>query len=252
MSEIVKHHVSIQTKANSPMGAYVAHPAGSGPFPGVIVGMELFGVTDYIRDVVDRLATRGFLAVAPDFYHSVEPGLSLSYDAAGRVKGFELLNKIDRATALHDVESTLDYLKTQPSCNGRVGFLGLSVGGHIGYLAATQFDLPAVAVFYAGWLPNSDIPISRPEPTLTLTRLIAQHDNHIVFFVGGKDNLVTAEQRVEISRALSEAEVSHEMVIYPEAQHGFFCEARPSTYDVEASKDAWERTLRMFASRLGD
>jgi carboxymethylenebutenolidase len=143
----------------------------------------------------------------------------------------------------------MHFLKQRADFLGRTGFLGLSVGGHIGYLAATQLDLAACVIFYAGWLTNTDIELSQPAPTLTLTPGIARNGGRILFFVGGKDALVTVQQREEIARALEAANVRHEMIVYPEAQHGFFCDER-DTFDAVSSKDAWERTIKLFESEL--
>ncbi|MFF4416069.1 dienelactone hydrolase family protein [Streptosporangium sp. NPDC001559] len=106
------------------------------------------------------------------------------------------------------------------------------MGGHIAYLAATEFDLDAVAVFYGGWLPTTDISISRPEPTLSLTPKIT---GRVLFLVGEEDHLITPDQRREIADALSEAGVRHEMVVYPGVGHSFL------TTDPAASDDAWRR-----------
>jgi carboxymethylenebutenolidase len=143
----------------------------------------------------------------------------------------------------------MDYLARRPEFLGRVGFLGLSVGGHIGYLAATRLDLAACAIFYAGWLSDTGIPLSRPEPTLDLTPGIAEHGGRILYLVGGKDAIVSAQQREDIAQALTTANVRHELVVYPEAKHGFFCEDR-DTYDPAAAADAWQRTIALLSSEL--
>lgn len=252
---IVRERVSIpvagQTATQTAMGAYLARPQEPGRYPAVIVGMELFGVTHYIRQVADRVAALGYLAIAPDFYHSVQADVELSYDQDGRSQGFALLHQIGRDDALRDVEATMDFLRQRADCAGRIGFLGLSVGGHIGYLAATQLDIAAAAIFYAGWLTDTGIELSQPELTLTLTPGIAERGGALLYFVGDKDALIGPEQREAIARSLADAGVRHEMVVYPEAQHGFFCDERDG-YDPAASADAWTRTVALFESTLGE
>lgn len=248
-AEIVRERVIVPVDGHPPMRAYLAHPSAPGPYAAVIIGMELFGVTPHIRKVVDRLAERGYLVLAPDFYHRIESGAELTYDPAGRTRGFELLHQVSRGDALHDVQAAMHFLRRRPEFRGRIGFLGFSVGGHIGYLAATQLDLAACALFYAGWLPTREIPLSQPEPTLTLTPGIAHTGARIMYFVGAQDFLVTAVQREQIARALEDAHVRHAMVVYPHAQHGFFCDER-DTFDPASRDDAWERTLTLFASEL--
>src|SRR5437868_4677811 len=150
--------VDVQVGDGSSMGAYLARPAISGPFPGVVVGMELFGVDAAVRDVCDRLAGLGFVALAPDLHHRTSPDTELARDPAGRERGFELLELMTRATVLQDVRACIDFLQTSGS--EYVSMVGLSLGGHVAYLAATEFDLAAVAVFFGRSLPTTDIPLS--------------------------------------------------------------------------------------------
>ena len=247
--EILRERTVIPVDGQTAMGAYLARPSGPGQYPAVIIGMELFGVTQHIRNVTDRVAELGYLAIAPDFYHRVGPGVELTYDQTGRTKDFELLHQVNREDAVQDVHATMHFLKQRLDFRGRIGFLGFSVGGHIGYLAATRLHLAACAVFYAGWLPSTDVELSQPEPTLTLTPGIARNGGRIIYFVGENDFLVTASQRKEIASALAAVNVRHEMVIYPGVQHGFFCDER-DTFDKASRDDAWKRTIELFSSEL--
>jgi carboxymethylenebutenolidase len=104
---ITREHVVVAVKNQPPMGAYLAYPTDPLPRAAVIVGMELFGVTQHIRSVTDRVAALGYLAIAPDFYHRAETGVELPYDQAGRSKGFELLHQLSRDYVLQDVQATL-------------------------------------------------------------------------------------------------------------------------------------------------
>ena len=99
------------------------------------------------------------------------------------------------------------------------------------------------------WLTNTDIEISQPEPTITLTPGIARQGGQVLYFVGEKDVLVLPAQREEIASSLTAAEVAHEIVIHLEAQHGFFVmSAMPM---IRQRADAWNRTVKLFASALG-
>src|SRR3954454_22218937 len=111
------------------MGAYLARPASPHRAAGVIVGMELFGVTAHVRDVCERLARRGYAALAPDFHHRDAPGAELPHNAAGRERGFELLGEMTREGAIADAAAAAGALRAR-GC-ARVGMLGLSLGGHI-------------------------------------------------------------------------------------------------------------------------
>jgi carboxymethylenebutenolidase len=127
--------------------------------------------------------------------------------------------------------------------------VGLSVGGHIAYYAATQVSLGALAVFYPGWLTDTSITLSRPEPTLSLTPAIAGFGTRLLFLLGEADHLYTPEQREEIARRLRDDGVRHEMVVYPGAPHGFFCHER-DTYRPDVADDAWARVTALLAAEL--
>lgn len=247
--EIVSANVDVLTGASTAMGAYLARPAAPGRYPAVIVGMELFGVTDYIRSCANRLAERGYLAIAPDFYYRSEARAELGYDQAGKERGFELLHAMRRDETVDDVRATMAFLRNRPECNGLIGFVGFSTGGHIGFLAATQVDLTATVAFYPGWLTERDIALSQPEPTLTLTPGIAQRGGRLLLMLGGRDFLISPQQRVLIAAALLAAGVQHEVVVYPEAAHGFLCDDRDS-FDPGVADIAWEKTLRFLAESL--
>jgi len=120
--------------------------------------------------------------------------------------------------------------------------VGLSVGGHIAYLAATRFSLPAVAIFYGGWIPTTDITISQPEPTITATAHIS---GRVQMFVGSDDPIIPAEQRHQITDALTTAGVDHRLIEYPGVGHGFLCDRRAS-FHPEAANDASNRLLRFL------
>jgi carboxymethylenebutenolidase len=236
----------------TPMRGYLARPGSPGRRPAIIVAHELFAVNPDIRGVVDALADLGYVAIAPEFYHRSAPaGTWLERDEAGRRRGFELLNRLTREGVVQDVRETIRYLAGRDDCSGAIGMLGFSMGGHIAYLAATQLDLVATAVLYGGWLAGRDIPLSQPEPTLTLTPGIASRGGRILYAVGGKDALIDAAQVKAIDAALSDAAVAHEIAVYPDAQHAFFWEGTAS-FDRGSRDRAWERLRDFFASAFGN
>lgn len=228
----------------APMGAFLARPAGAGPRGGVVVAPEMFGVSAHVRDVCERVARLGYVALAPDLYHRTAPGTELPHDATGRERGFALLRRVTRAEVLDDVGAALRHLR---GCGcERAGIVGLSVGGHVAYLAATELDLAAVAVIYGGWIPTTDIPLSRPEPTLARTPGIT---GRVLVLVGEHDHVVPPEHRLLIAGALRAAGVEHEVVEYPGAPHGFLCDRR-DTYDPDAAEDAWRRVGELLTGVL--
>ncbi|MGI9092234.1 MAG: dienelactone hydrolase family protein [Mycobacteriales bacterium] len=182
----------------------------------------------------------GYAAIAPDFYHRTCPGIELAADAHGRERGFELLQQLTRTQALDDLAATIEWVAVNRA--PLAGVVGLSLGGHLAYLAATQFELPAVAIFYGGWIPTTDITISQPEPTIAAT---AQIGGRVQMFVGCNDPIVPAEHRRQITDALTDAGTDHQLIEYPGVGHGFLCDRRAS-FHPEAANDAWNRLLRFL------
>jgi len=242
--------IVVDDQRSAAMGAYLARPAATCTYPGVIVAHELFGVTAEIRAITDQIAELGYTAIAPEFYHrTAAAGTELTKDEPGRAAGFKLMGQLTRDQAINDVRATMRYLSAQPGATGQSAMVGFSLGGHIAYLAATQLDLAATAVLYGGWIPTGDIPLSQPEPTITLTPGIAEHGGRLLFLVGDQDQLIGADQRRQLGHALTAAGVRHELIVYPDTPHAFFWEDA-DTYRRAARDDAWRRIQDLLAAEL--
>lgn len=236
--------VRIPVADGASMPAHLSRPSGDPAPTGVIVAHELFAVNPDIRRVVRDLADGGHLTIAPEFYHRhTRPGRWLERDDDGRREGFALLGRLDREQVLTDVDACLSWLRSQPGIE-RVAMVGFSAGGHLSYLAACRLPISRTAVLYGGWLPTTDIPMSRPTPTLALTPGIT---GELLYLVGEDDTLIDAGQRDRVRRALLDAGVRHEMVTYPGVEHAFFWPGTPA-FDRRARDDAWCRIMAMLAS----
>jgi carboxymethylenebutenolidase len=233
--------VQITVPGASLMGGYLARPDIADPIGSVIVGMELFGVSAHVRDICDRLASLGYLALAPDLYHRSAPGIELAADEHGRTRGFELLQQLTRTQVLDDVRATIAFLHERNI--PLAGMVGLSVGGHVAYLAAAHLDLPAIAVFYGGWIPTTDITISQPEPTITSTPDIT---GRVLMLVGSEDLIIPSEHRSQIADALTAAGIDHKLIEYPGVGRGFLCDRRHS-FHPEAANNAWNHLVSLLA-----
>lgn len=243
--DLLTERVEIPAPGGGAIGAYLARPTGDAPRPGVLVAHELFGVTTHVREVCERVAAMGFRALAPDLYRRVSPGAELPHDAAGRARGFELLHSLERDPVIADVGAAADHLRA--GGDPRVGMVGLSLGGHVAYLAAARLDLAAVAALYPGWLTGTDIGLSRPDPTLTLTPGIRAR---MLVLFGGSDHAIAGDEQTSVARALEDAGVRHEVVVYPDTPHGFVCDRR-DTFAPAAAADAWRRVDRLLRDELG-
>jgi len=235
--------VSIPVPDGTVLPAYVVRPATPSP-TGVIVAHELFGVTPGIQGVADDLASAGYLAIAPEFYHRAAPaGRWLPSDDAGRAEGFGYLNRLQRQQAIDDTAAGIAWLRSQPGIE-RIAMVGFSAGGHLAFLAACSLEIDRTAVLYGGWLPVTDIPLSQPTPTLELTPGIG---GRLLYLVGEDDFLIDADQRRQIADALHAAGPEHEVVSYPEVGHAFWWPGTPA-FSQKARDDAWSRILALLAS----
>ncbi len=227
------------------MSVYRARPAGTPPSGTVIVGFEMFGLSRYIRAVTERIAGLGFTCVAPDFYHRSGFRIDLSPTPEGRARGLELLGQLARPEVIADVRGVVDELAEPGRTTTSAAMVGLSAGGHIAYAVATEIPLCALALFYPGWLTESGTALSRPEPLLDLTPKIAALDTPMLLLIGEDDHLYNPGQLQQIKRRLREERVRHEMIVYPDTPHGFFCHER-DTYRPRQADDAFARLTRLL------
>jgi carboxymethylenebutenolidase len=231
--------------AAAAMPAYLAIPDGPGPHPAVLVIEEIFGVNSHIRDVTERVAREGYVALAPDVHHRAAAGQELGYDDAGMQKGMQLIPKLTREGVSADLDASLKFLRARGEVRGdRIGCMGFCIGGHIAYFAAATTDVRATASFYGGGIATFSP--GGGQPTVNLTSGIT---GRIVCFFGGQDQMIPRAHVDAIRAELEKHKINHEIVIYPEATHGFFCDQRGS-FHQPSRDDAWGRVKKLFADEL--
>jgi carboxymethylenebutenolidase len=241
--EIRSERISIPVGGGT-MGGYLVRPADATPRAGVIVYMEIFGVNAHIRDVADRVAREGYVALAPDFFHRTHPGIELGYDEAGMGTGMKGLMALDADQMIADAQAALAFLRKQPNVTGKVGAMGFCIGGHMTYLTACETDVAAAASFYGGGIAAPKGPGGKPS-TVSRTPKIK---GKVLCLMGGKDAMIPMEQVDAVRAALKAAGTRHEVHVY-DADHGFFCDAR-GTYHKPSADDAWTRVKALFAAEL--
>lgn len=216
--------------------AHRAEPEGT-PLGGVVVIQEIFGVNGHIRDVADRFAAAGYLALAPALFDRVETGVELDYDVEGMTKGRSIAwEQLSTDHALADLVATADALADELGGPGRVGAVGFCFGGMLAAAMAcrTPEHLGAAVAYYpsrAAELLTDDDQLGRP----------------LQIHLGGDDGNVTPEQGETLAHRWATADVHS----YDGADHGFNCDRRAS-HHPEASALAWERTLAFLATNLGE
>ena len=209
---------------------YLATPPNGGKGPAVVVIQEWWGLVDHIRDVVDRFANEGFVAIAPDLFHGKT---TKSPDDAGK-----MLMELDAERAVREIAGAGAYVRQQPECtSSKYGVVGFCMGGALAQYAATKdaANVGATASFYGGF--------KQVQPEWE------QLSAPILLIYGEKDQGVPAEQGRNLEAKLSKLGKNVELVIYPGADHAFFNDTRPN-HKPEAAADAWRRTLELFRRHL--
>lgn len=228
------------------MGGYLARPATAGSHPAVIVFMEIFGVNSHIRDVTDRVAAEGYVAIAPDYFHRTAPGMEVGYDDAGMAAGMKCLGQLKADEMIADARATLEFARGRSDVSGtKVGAMGFCIGGHMTYLTACETDVAAAASYYGGGIAAAQGPGGAAS---TVSRT-AKIQGRIHCYFGGRDAMIPLAQVEAVREALSSAGTRHEVIVYDEADHGFHCDQRASYHEASA-RDAWSRTLALFAEEL--
>ncbi len=223
------------------MDASVAQPKGGGNYPGVVVIQEAFGVNDHIKKVTERIASEGYVAIAPDIYHR-EGERVIPY--AEMPKAIAALQRVVDGKAMEDVGAAIAHLKSQSNVkSGSIGVTGFCMGGRLTYLAAAHHanDVKCAVPYYGG-----GIPMGNPSP-LSRTKEIKCP---MYLFFGAKDQLIPKEHVDQIKTELTANNVPFQLEVYPDAGHGFFCDDRAMSYNQSAATDAWEKTRAFFAQHL--
>lgn len=217
--------------------AYRAKPASGAAFPTILVVQEIFGIHEHIRDLCRRLAKGGYLAVAPYLY-----------EREGDVSGLQSIDEIRKvvsrvpdAQVMRDLDATVDWAGKDGGDIGRLAAAGFCWGGRTVWLyAAYSARLKAGAAWY-GRLAGPTTELQPKNPVDIAQDLKAP----VIGLYGGQDAGISLESVEQMRAALQAAHKPGEIHVYPEAQHGFNADYRPS-YDPAAAKDGWSKMLAFF------
>jgi carboxymethylenebutenolidase len=220
--------------------AYLAVPDGAGPWPGVVVVQDAFGLTDDLRDQTDRLAAYGYLALTPNLYA-----------AGGGVRCVVAVLQAARTgtgRAFEDLEAARRFLADRADCTGRVGIIGFCMGGGFALLCAPRFPFAVASVNYG------EVPHDAEQRLAGCCPVVASY--------GGRDRRLASDPG-RLEAALTALGVEHDIKVYPEAAHGFL--NRLNTGPVltplmritglghhhPSAEDAWHRIRAFFDAHLG-
>jgi len=215
--------------------AYAAEP-GRAPKAAIIVIQEIFGVNAGIRAKCDKLAGQGYLALAPDIFWRLEPGVDLDPDVPEQLQqGFGFVQKVDLALAVQDIEATIRTARDRLGDGGKIGVVGYCFGGRLAYLAATRTDSDASVGYYGGGI----------DTLLGESHAIAKP---LLLHFAGEDKHITPDKVAKVRDAL--APNGHvEIHEYEGADHGFATEFGKRRQDA-AAEQADARTADFFAKHL--
>ncbi|HLQ16371.1 MAG TPA: dienelactone hydrolase family protein [Candidatus Eisenbacteria bacterium] len=210
-------------------GGYLVTPDGPGPHPGVVVIHEAYGLNQNIKDITQRFAREGYVALAVDLFTDRNRAVCMARYMAGM-----LLGSVNRY-GINDLKAALTYLAKGRDVDAkRIGAIGFCMGGSFAIAwACTDSRLKAIAPFYA----------VNPRPLELVSRLCP-----VVGSYPEKD--FTARAGRNLDQSLDQHHIAHDIKIYPGAAHSFFNE-EGSSYNETAAKDAWARVLKFFGEQIG-
>ncbi|MBA4019994.1 MAG: carboxymethylenebutenolidase [Pirellula sp.] len=225
--------------ADGEIPAYVVRPAKEGTFPVVLVVQEIFGVHEHIKDICRRFAKLGHYAIAPELY--VRQG-----DVAGKtdipsiIK--EVVSKVPDAQVMSDLDAAVAFAeKSGHGDVGKLGITGFCWGGRIVWLYSAHSDKVKAGVAWYGRVVGPTDPL-HPKNAVDIA---ADLKAPVLGLYGGKDTGIPLEAVEQMKAAVAKAGKPSEIHVYPEAQHGFHADYRP-TYNQADAEDGWKRLQEWF------
>lgn len=234
---------------NTPTGPMRVHrflPLSSTPRPGIVLFSEIYQVTGPIARTARRMAGEGYLVIAPEVYHEFEPpGCALPYDAAGTDKGNRY--KIEKTMAAFDgdARACIAYLKSLPQCDGKIGAMGICLGGHLAFRCAMNSEVQAAACFYATDIHKGSLGLGMKDDSLAR---IPELKGEMLMIWGKQDPHVPQAGRDLIYKTMTESGVNftwHEF----NAQHAFIRD-EGHRYDAALASITYALILELFNRRL--
>jgi carboxymethylenebutenolidase len=239
--------VDVQTPTG-PMRSYICRPAADGRYPGILLYSEIFQVTGPIRRTAAMLASHGYIVLTPEIYHELEPaGTVLAYDQAGADRGNA--HKITKELASYDTDAkaALSFLQSHPNCTGRLGVVGICIGGHLSFRAAMNPQVRAGVCFYATDIHKRGLGKGTRDNTIDRMNEIK---GEMLMIWGRQDPHVPREGRALVYNSMTDAGVHftwHEF----NAQHAFMRD-EGHRYDPALAHSCYCLVLELLNRKLGE
>jgi carboxymethylenebutenolidase len=236
MAPIHTETVALQVADGTAMNAFVATPADGRKLPGLLVFQEIFGVNGHIRDVTERFAAQGYVAIALDLFHRTAPGFEETYDH-GSI-GLPHAMALTPVNIIDDARAAFDWLRQNPRVlPDSIACVGFCFGGRVSFVANSALPLKAAISFYGGRIAPDLLPLA------------SEMQGPMLFFWGGLDTHIPPEQIRSITDVLTQAKKTFTNVEISDAGHGFFCDVR-AAYNQNAAKQAWNLSLTFLTTYL--
>ncbi|RJG21581.1 dienelactone hydrolase family protein [Massilia cavernae] len=231
----MNEHITIDTPDGS-FGAYVAKPAAASA-PAIVVIQEIFGINADLRATCDELAKQGFIAICPDLFWRMQPGVDLTDQSEAEwKKAVAFYQKFDVDKGVDDIGAALKVARGYAGANGKVGVMGFCLGGLMTFLTAARKDPDAAVAYYGG---RTDQFVDEFK---SVTCPLMMH-------LGEADEYIPAPSREKIVEA-AEGKENVQVLTYPGQNHAF-ARHKGVHYNREAAELANKRTYEFFKKNLG-
>ncbi|HEY2843415.1 MAG TPA: dienelactone hydrolase family protein [Bryobacteraceae bacterium] len=218
--------------------AYRARPSGGGRFPTVLVVQEIFGVHEHIKDLCRRLAKSGYMAVATEMF--ARQGDVSKIENVQEIVD-KVVSKVPDSQVMSDLDSTAAWAGKNGGSPERLAIVGFCWGGRIAWMySAHNPKLMAGAAWYGRM--EGDKNAMTPKNPLDY---VGAFKAPMIGFYGGKDTGISIDSIERMRAALKVVDDESEIHVYPDAQHGFNADYRPS-YKADDAQDAWKKMLAWF------
>jgi carboxymethylenebutenolidase len=237
--------VDLATPAG-PMRTYIFRPKAEGRYPGIVFYSEIFQLTGPIRRMSALLAGHGFVVATPEIYHELEPaGSVIGYDPEGSARGNAHKTAKELSSYDSDARAALDFLAAHPNCTGRLGTMGVCIGGHLSFRAAMNRDVLAAACFYATDLHKRGLGKGMNDDSLLRAGDIK---GELLMIWGRQDPHVPLEGRNAVHARLEEVGASFQWLEVNGA-HAFMRDEGPR-YDASLQRQCFDLAIELFHQKL--
>ena len=223
--------------------AYRARPDKKGRFPVALVVQEIFGVHEHIQDMCRRFAKLGYVAIAPALY-ARQGDVSQIKDIREIIS--KVVSQVPDAQVMSDLDATVAYARKEEMGHAKkLGITGFCWGGRIVWLySAHNPQVKAGAAWYGRLVNPPNAPATPLQPTMPVD-IAATLTTPVLGLYGGKDQGIPLASIEQMREALKKGKSKSEIIVYPDAQHGFNADYRPS-YNKDAANDAWQKLQAWF------